>query len=140
MAKKSPTRCVTKWCRGFRPRHTRTWKRKDGSVVRRTYRLCLCWKCRSRQLKARHPATYVLNAIRQRAKKRGVSCTITLTEFKTWCEDTGYLEGRGRKADSLTIDRIDPDLGYSLDNIRVLGHRENSLRQDDPTDPDNEPF
>lgn len=55
-------------------------------------------------------------------------------EFKDWAETRGELPGLFRKWSvenfqlkfRPTIDRIDPNRGYRLDNIRWLSHSENS--------------
>lgn len=111
-------------------------------------------------LKERRPLTYVLNMLRHSARKRNLPFTLTASEFKKFCENTGYLERRGSGLDDLTVDRIDRDEGYHLWNMRVLTHRENSAqgaentpraaRADgeteaitdycEPADPENEPF
>lgn len=64
--------------------------------------------------------------LRHSARKRQLAFTITVQEFKTWCQQTGYLELRGQKPDDLTIDRIDWNEGYHIWNIRTLTHKENS--------------
>lgn len=107
-------KCITKWCRNTRA------KNSNG------YLLQHCWKCRSRKLKENRPATYVLNMLRHSARKRNLAFTLTLSEFKQFCRDTGYLERRGTKPTDLTIDRIDWNEGYHLWNLRVLTHEENS--------------
>src|SRR5712671_598897 len=104
-SKKGKT-CETRWCRNLKARH------HSG------YLMSLCWKCQSRRLKKRRPLTYVLNALRNGARKRGIPCTLTLAEFEKFCAETGYLAGRGQKPDSLTIDRIDHEQGYCLTNIQ----------------------
>lgn len=102
-------------------------------------------------LKERRPWTYVINMLRHSARKRNLPFTLTLAEFKEFCEKTGYLERRGNKPTDLTIDRIDWNDGYHIHNIRVLTHEENSEQGADntprdervngePIDPDNEPF
>lgn len=45
----------------------------------------------------------------------------TFTGFKAWAEVNGY-------ADNLTIDRIDPSIGYLADNCRWITLSENSAR------------
>jgi len=132
-ASSKKTKCSTPYCRN------------EGALNNTGRRLKLCWKCRSRLLKEKHPATYVLNAIRQRAKSRRLECTITLAEFKAWCAETGYLELRGQTPESMTVDRVDPDQGYHIWNIRPLSHAENSAQGGDPEyrppeNPDVEPF
>jgi len=80
-------------------------------------------------LKERHPETYALNAMRQRAKQRGMPFTITLSEWREFCRKTGYLENKGKEPDSYTVDRIDDSKGYHIWNIRILSHAENSRDQ-----------
>jgi hypothetical protein len=123
-----PGKCKTKWCHGRRPRGS------DG------YYRSLCHKCHSRLLAQRHPATYVLNRIRQGAKRRKIPCTLTLSQFRRWCEETGYLELKGRLSTSATIDRIDSSRGYSIDNIRILSFYENSYQGRDNRRREQDPF
>jgi hypothetical protein len=113
-ARSKAEKCLIRWCRN------------KGAINSSGRRLRLCWKCRSRQLKKRHPETYVLNSIRQRTKARGLPFTITLVEFRQWCRQTNYLELRGQEPNSMTIDRIDHDKGYHIWNIQLLNHAENS--------------
>src|SRR4051812_25908021 len=79
-------KCVSPWCRNRKAtKYTYYLSPKTGQRIKYVNFLSHCWKCRARMLKERHPATYVLNAIRQRAKKRKIPFTITLEEFKKWC-------------------------------------------------------
>lgn len=140
-------KCLTKWCRNKRAEKVTVYKRKDGTTAEYVNHLRHCWKCRSRLLKERQPATYVLNMIRHSAKKRDLPFTITLDEFKDFCAKTGYLERRGNQPEDLTIDRVDWDDGYHISNLRVLTHEENSKQGSDnrPRDErtetaDDEPF
>ena len=85
-----------------------------------------CWKCHTRLLKERHPETYALNALRSHARRRKVPFSLTLAEFREFCEKTGYLEERGLEPWSATVGRINHDEGYHLWNIRVESHAKNS--------------
>jgi hypothetical protein len=89
--------------------------------------LPVCWKCHSRKLKQRHPATYVLNFLRNRARQRKIPFTITLVEFRQFCRETNYLELKGRTPEALSIDRKDHDKGYHLWNICVRNFQENCV-------------
>lgn len=109
-----PGRCASRGCRNKRA------KKSDG------YFLQHCWKCRSRKFKKSQPITYVLNMLRHSARKRGLSFSLTKAEFARWCEETHYLEERGRNSHSMTVDRIDPNEGYHIWNIRPLSFEENS--------------
>lgn len=137
--KKAPTartkdeKCETKWCRNRKAEKTTTYKKADGTIVVYNNFLKHCWKCRARMLKERRPWTYVLNMLRHSARKRKLPFTLTITEFKEFCEKTGYLERRGNKPHDLTIDRIDWNDGYHIWNLRVLTHEENSMQGADNT-------
>ena len=78
--------------------------------------------------KASRPETYVLNAIRNRARQRKIPFDITLEQFRDFCNRTGYITRRGRDPDALTIDRIDHDKGYHIWNIQVKSFQENCER------------
>jgi hypothetical protein len=153
-------KCATKWCRNRRAAKVTRYVSASGKTKVYHNFLRHCWKCRSRMLRESQPATYVLNAIRNRARQRGLPFTITLPEFRKFCAETNYLELRGRKPDSLSIDRKNHDQGYHIWNIRVSpfnlnctnGHtvsgrvcaqNERVPEECDyavPTDPDTEPF
>jgi len=107
------TKCTTRYCR-------------NNKAVQGGYHLRYCWKCKSRLLKQRHPATYFLNTLRQSATKRGIECSLTVAQFKAFCDSTGFLALKGKKPDDATIDRIDWNNGYHINNIRVLPHGKNS--------------
>ena len=106
-------KCITKRCR-------------NSKAIQNGYRLRYCWKCKSRQLKKRHPATYFLNTLRHSARKRNLPFTLTVTQFKQFCNKTGFLKLKGKKKDDATIDRIDWNKGYDINNIRMLSHGKNS--------------
>lgn len=114
-------KCFTKYCRNKKVFG------KDGYF--RKY----CHKCLSRQCKEKRPWTYVLNMLRHSARKRNLPFTLTVESFKKWCEETGYLAGRGNKPEDLTIDRIDWNEGYHIANLRVLTHAQNSKQGADNT-------
>jgi hypothetical protein len=125
-ARSKEEKCVTPRCRNRKAtKYTYYKSPKTGERITYVNLLNHCWKCRSRMLKERQPATYVLNAIRQRAKQRKLPFTITLEEFEKWCAETGYLEKRGREPESYSIDRIDHDKGYHIWNIQIKTFEEN---------------
>ena len=113
-AKSKFEKCETKWCRN------------KGAVNSSGRSLKLCWKCRSKLLKERHPETYTLNALRNRARQRKIPFTITLAEFRDFCIKTNYLQTKGQDPWSMTIDRIDHNKGYHIWNIQLNSHAENS--------------
>lgn len=132
-ARSKVDKCATKRCRNQKAKHKTVYKKADGTTKVYENRLEHCWKCRSRMLKERQPVTYVLNMLRHSAKKRKLPFTITKAEFEKFCADTRYLELRGNEAHNLTIDRVDPNAGYHLWNMRVLTHADNSAQGVDNT-------
>lgn len=102
-------RCIVSGCRG---------KKAEGKGG-------LCFRHAMHKFKEDRPETYFYNNLKQNAKRRGHEFNLTLEEFRQFCKETGYLKGKGRKAKSLTIDRIDPSKGYQLDNIQVLTNSDN---------------
>ena len=114
LGSKKGRRCETRYCRNNKA------KKSDGYLLR------YCWKCKSRQLLQKCPATYVLNMLRHSARKRKLPFTITLDEFKKFCKLTGYLELRGNQPDSMTVDRKNHDQGYHIWNIQLSTHADNS--------------
>jgi hypothetical protein len=70
--------------------------------------------------------------LRTNAKKRHIQFELTLEDFREFCLETSYHLKSGVEADSLTVDRKDPNGSYNKDNIRPLGHLANSTRQDSP--------
>jgi hypothetical protein len=51
---------------------------------------------------------------------------LTREEFSELVTKSGWIEKRGKTAKSLSIDRIDPRLGYQTGNVRVLTLAQNS--------------
>lgn len=105
-------KCSTPYCRNKRVHH-------------RT----ICEKCKSRLYKERNPLAYHFNVLRVNAKRRGKQFDLTLEDFKAFCISSGYMEGKGRTAQDLSIDRIRPWEGYNINNIQVLTLSENSKKK-----------
>lgn len=103
--------CDTKYCRG---------KLSGGNRY--------CGKCKKRKFKEKHPIKYFFNLLKQNAKRRGKSFSLTIDQFSEFCIKTGYLDKKGRYADSFTIDRIDHFKGYDIDNIAAITNRENAIK------------
>ena len=54
------------------------------------------------------------------ALRRKKSFEITLEEFRDFCKDTGYIIRKGMRGKNCTVDRINNNLGYFIDNIQLL--------------------
>lgn len=82
-----------------------------------------------------NPEQRLLEDARYRAKKLGVECTLARADIviPTRCPvlDTPIVIGIGSRTDnSPSLDRLDPELGYTKDNVRVVSWRANRLKQD----------
>jgi len=74
------------------------------------------------------PIAYCYNSLKSNAKRRGKDFDLTLEEFRIFCEETGYIDNKGKRKDSATIDRKDASKGYSLGNLQILSLEENSRK------------
>ena len=89
------------------------------------------------RLRNQRPAG-VLRILRGNAKRRGLSVEITAQDFKQWydqehiCFYCGQIlvQGNPRKTNSLTIERLNNDKGYTIDNIALACHQCNRIRSD----------
>jgi hypothetical protein len=104
-------KCASKWCRN------------EAAPNRRW-----CHKCKSRREKISNPIGYHFNILRTNARRRGKEFTLTKVEFEQFCKETNYINLKGKKSTSMTIDRIDPNKGYSYDNIQILSQAENGAK------------
>ncbi len=110
--------CLVDGC--GRPQPNKAHGKKAGKV---------CPACLIRRWRANNPALSSFNQLKVSARRRGKEFTLTFEEFRGWCLNNGYLDGRGRLRDSLHVDRHDDSKGYNLENIRVLTNRENILKE-----------
>ena len=78
-----------------------------------------------RRWRERHPILALWHNHKSDAKRRGISVEWTPEEFRFWCITTGY---HITVRDGMSIDRIDPARGYSLDNVQLLTVGENSAK------------
>ncbi len=88
----------------------------------------ICNTCRTANYTKKNPARRIFLDLRSSAKKREIQFNLTFEQFKKFILKTDYLEGRGREADSLTIDRIHEELGYFIGNMQVITKSENSTK------------
>jgi hypothetical protein len=62
--------------------------------------------------------------------RRGKPFDLSMEEFEKFCNDSSYLEKRGREAEALSVDRVDNARGYEQANIRALTVSENARKND----------
>lgn len=108
---KKPDLCATKYCRNLIAPKSK-----------------LCHKCIKRKYRDKHPVRYAYQTLKQNAKRRGKHFSLTLEEFRQFCEASDYIIRKGVKKTCLTIDRIDASKGYTADNIQALSLTENSRK------------
>jgi hypothetical protein len=91
-----------------------------------------------------HPERITIRDARHRAKKRGVPCEITAKDIRGCFPLDGccpitrspFERGRGKCGpQSMSLDRIVPELGYVPGNIAVISHLANTIKQN-CTDPE----
>jgi hypothetical protein len=85
----------------------------------------VCSKCKSRKYREQHPIRSAFDNLKMNSKRRGKDFTLTLEEFKEFCNETKYHKKKGRFKYSYHIDRKDETLGYTKDNIQILQNHEN---------------
>lgn len=87
-----------------------------------------CHKCAHRWQKENNPLVYWYKILKQNARQRGKEFTLTKEDFKIFCTATNYLELKGKEGNKFSIDRINPEKGYSLDNIQMITLAENTRK------------
>lgn len=88
-----------------------------------------CGKHRHRFNKAVNPIRYTYNSLKSNARRRGHEFDLTIFEFERFCQETGYMELKGKLPGSASIDRMDCNKGYTYENIQILTLRQNSIKQ-----------
>jgi hypothetical protein len=73
-----------------------------------------CSTCRSRKCREKDPVRYIWLNLKNRAKQRPKEFTITLEEFKVWCQENNFPE-KGQ-----SVDRKKNEHGYHIWNIQKL--------------------
>lgn len=109
-SKNSTTKCITKYCRR---------EKKRGPK---------CCRCYWRELKEKDPIRYTFYYVKNNAKRRLKEWGISIEEFRKFCVESGYMESKGKQRWSMSIDRINNERGYYLDNIRILSLGLNSAK------------
>ena len=93
---------------------------------RKLYETPICNCCKRRRWRINNPFHYMYSELKRSAKRRGIYFHLHRGEFIQFCIDNQlYWNSAKFTADSLTVDRIDNDLGYTINNIQVLSNRDN---------------
>lgn len=59
----------------------------------------------------------------------GITCTITLDQWRNWWISTGKLDQRGKEVNDYVMARRDTSLPYTLDNIELMTVHESTSRK-----------
>ena len=88
-----------------------------------------CDRCRQRRWRSLNPLRNTYNHLKSSAQRRGIEFALTLDEFYTFCKANGFTAYRKSYDDAqLTFDRKDVTKGYSLDNLQLITHLDNSVK------------
>jgi hypothetical protein len=87
-----------------------------------------CHRHHHQALKERDPISHIYSDRKQRAKARGHEWTITLENFRQWCEYTNYHHLKGRRPSAASIDRKLSQYGYHIWNIASIPYGANSAK------------
>lgn len=87
-----------------------------------------CDTCRKRHYRKLNPVRAAWKQLRDNARRRNKTFTITWEQWQTWYTQHHVGELRGRHAGKWSIDRIDNSKGYSLDNIQLVPMEWNSMK------------
>jgi hypothetical protein len=85
----------------------------------------LCHKHYSRYRRICDPVYDRFVNFKNNALRRSKSFTITLEQFRNFCQETGYIITKGMRGRKCTIDRIRNYEGYHIDNIQILTMNKN---------------
>ncbi|MFN4026462.1 MAG: hypothetical protein ACK4IZ_03350 [Flavobacterium sp.] len=85
----------------------------------------LCAKHYARKIKQQDIVQYRYNYFKSNAIKRNKEFTITLEEFRRFCQRTGYMIKKGVRGRAATIDRRCNVQGYHIWNIQLLTMSQN---------------
>ena len=88
----------------------------------------LCHKHYSRKIRETDPVLARYGQFKGNAKKRRKDFSITLEEFRSFCDRTGYIITKGRRGKAATIDRRCNSQGYHIWNIQILTLSQNSSK------------
>ena len=88
----------------------------------------LCHKHYARKLKERDPVGARFNQFKCKSTSRGIENSVTIKEFRAFCNKTGYIIKKGYRGKVATLDRVKNSEGYSIENIQIMTSRANSSK------------
>lgn len=89
-----------------------------------------CQKCEKRAWRKNNEMKAAYSNLRDNANRRGKFFDLTFDQFQQFAIETNYIQGKGRTSTSYSIDRIENDKGYTIDNIRIMEFGQNASKKD----------
>ena len=84
-----------------------------------------CGKCYSRRWRKKNLERSTYLNLKANSKRRNKEFDLSYEDFLEFARRTNYLAGKGIHKDSLHIDRVIEELGYTKNNIRAIPNQEN---------------
>lgn len=86
-----------------------------------------------RDLNRRHPLNIILRHARKRAKDKNIPFDISLSDLEVpaFCPVLGIelcVNDSHAKDNSISIDRINPELGYVKGNVAIISYKANTIK------------
>ena len=94
----------------------------------------ICNTCKSRRYFANNMVVRIYHNLKNNAKRRNKFFDLSFDYFSGIVSESGYLHGRGRTPQSLSIDCIKNHLGYTKGNIQVVTLSYNASKGVKPED------
>lgn len=99
-----------------------------------------CSKHNHRYQKHKNPMNHTFHILRSHATERGIKFSLSMEEFKDFCQETGYMDTKGKSRLSSSIDRKDPLIGYTRNNIQILELGANTSKMHEDNKNNEAPF
>ena len=88
----------------------------------------LCHKHYRRKLRIEDPVQVRYADFKQNALKRNKDFSITIKQFRDFCQRENYIIKKGQRGQNATIDRIKNKYGYHIWNIQKITNKANAKK------------
>ena len=88
----------------------------------------LCHKHYARKIRSTDPVYMRFNQWKSTSTQRGIENSVTLEQFRKFCQRAGYIVRKGMRGRNATIDRRCNVHGYHIWNLQLLSHRANARK------------
>jgi hypothetical protein len=88
----------------------------------------LCHKHYQRKRRKEDPVGVRYTQFKANARNRNIENSVTLEEFRRFCEINQYIVKKGRRGQNATIDRRCNIHGYHIWNMAILTNRQNASK------------